>query len=84
MLPFPKAIISINGEFPKYDYSWHQVLNDVFIFTSGSSPSHHKLWNSSVIAIMDVNSVNNKEILFDLSGKVRLFSLHAVPLALSF
>ena len=82
MLPFPKAIISINGEFPKHDYSWHQILNDVFIFTSGSPPFHHKLCNSSVIAIMDVNSVNNKEILFDFSSEVKLSSLNADSLAL--
>ena len=70
MLPFPKAIISINGEFPKCDPAWNQVKNEVFFFTTGSSPSRYKLFNSTTIAIMNIDSVRDKELLTDLSNSV--------------
>ena len=70
LLTYPKVLISVHGDFPKRDYSWRNVMNESIIFTSGSSPSHQNLYNSSTIAIMSINTVKDREALYSKSNKV--------------
>ena len=71
MLSLPKIIISIHGEFITRDYSWLNVMNESLLITNGSSPSHQRSNNSSTIAIMDMNQIDNQESLRSTSNKVR-------------
>ena len=45
-------------------------MNEAILFTSGSSPSDQKSYTSSTIAIMDINLVQKKEVLYCKSNKV--------------
>ena len=45
-------------------------MNESIIFTSGFSPSHQNLYNSSTIAIMSINTVKDREALYSKSNKV--------------
>ena len=83
MISLPKIIILINGEFPRRDYSWLNVMSDSWLITNGSSPSHQRSYNSFTIAIMDINSIQGKDVLVCPSNKVglRLFNVKTKDLS---